>query len=339
MLYYNFHPLLIYLRLFSILFFGKISKFIKLNIISLRLNSYYKYNLYLLIFIFVCILSSIIVRSNIINVELLLNNNQNIIIITQILLILSSIYAFKLIFNLIKKMIQSYKIIPEFIKWYKNDINDIKSIITLYYIQNMFYMLITTWILYIILGKLNTFIEGVYLSIISIGIISSIVFLYYYPLKSFNLIPSTNIKDNSLWVYVLLLVFMLFYILILPLMIINVINSDKFMLFMNNLINDYNDDYKNTLRNIGSYMNTPSTEAGAGDIKNNIFINNNKVNSNDNKVSVPNRDKVVIDNNYLTTTGNTVEVRSNQTNNSPQSINNIGTINYPFKNESIFKYL
>jgi len=108
---------------------------------------------------------------------------------------------------------------------------------------------------------------------------------------------------------------------------------------MNNLINDYNDYCKNTLRNIGSYMDVPSTEAGAGDKNNNIFISNNKVNSNYNKVSVPNRDRVVIDNNCLTTTGNTVVVISNQTNNSPQSINNIGTINYPFKNENIFKYL
>jgi len=144
MLYYNFPYLLIYLKLLSILFIGKISKFIKLNIITLKLNSYYKYNLYLIIFLFICVISSIIVRSTIIDVELLLLNNQYITIITKILLLLSVIYAFKLIFDLIKRMIQSYKIIPEFIKWYKNDINDIKSIITLYYIQNMFFMLLST---------------------------------------------------------------------------------------------------------------------------------------------------------------------------------------------------
>ena len=228
---------------------GKISNFLKLNLITLKLNYHYKYNIYLLSFIFICVISSIIVRFNIINVELLLFNNY-INIIIYILLILSVIYSLKLIFDIIKRIIQAYKIIPEFIKWYNNDVKDIKSIITLYYIQNIFFILLSCWILYIMFSKINTFIDGIYLFIIGLGIISSIIFIHYYPIKEFNL--NTNMKNYSIWVYLFILLLVIFYILILPLIIINVINSDKFILFKNNIIDDYRDFCKIE----GHYMDT-----------------------------------------------------------------------------------
>lgn len=182
------------------------------------------------------------------------------------LLILSSIYALKLIFDIIKRMIQSYKIIPEFIQWYKNDVQNIKSIMSIYFIQNICFMVLSLWILYMILSKLNTFIDDIYLIIISLGILTSIIFFYNYPCvinKSLN-INIDNMKDYPIWVYVLLLVFMLFYILIIPLIIINVLKSDKFMFFMKNLINDYDDYCKHTLRNMGCYMDAPSSVPAGG---------------------------------------------------------------------------
>jgi hypothetical protein len=175
---------------------------------------------------------------------------------TQLILILSTIYALKLIFDIIKRIIQSYKIIPEFKIWMRRDIKDIKSIITIYYLQNIFFILLSGWILFIILAKLNSFIEGIYFIIISLGVISSLVFLYCNPLTSFNLISKNNLNDKSLWIYLLLLLFILFYMLILPLIIINIINTDKFKIFKNDLINDYLEYCKSSSIK-GHYMDAP----------------------------------------------------------------------------------
>jgi hypothetical protein len=43
---------------------------------------------------------------------------------------------------------------------------------TLYYVQNILFMLLSTWILVNILTKLNTFIDDIYLFILSLSVIS-----------------------------------------------------------------------------------------------------------------------------------------------------------------------
>ena len=214
---------------------NKISVFFKLNIIALRLNYQYKYNIYLLIFILTCIISSIILRSNLfiihsLNVATIFSNYYNVFI--SILTLLCTLYSLKLIFDIMVRFIQAFKIIPEFIKMYNNEMKNIKSIISLYYIQNIFFILLSCWILFNIFIKLNTFIDGIYLFIIGLGIISSLVFIYYYPLTSFNF--NVNIKIYPIWVYLLFFTFILFYMLILPLLIMNIIHSDKFHFFKQN---------------------------------------------------------------------------------------------------------
>ena len=211
----------------------KLSLFFRLNLMSLNLNYQYKYNIYFLLLLVISVISSIIIRSNIINVELLYNKYS---LIVQILFILSIIYSLKLIFDIIKRIIQAYKIIPEFISLYKDNMLNIKSLISLYYIQNIFFNLLSCWILFNILSKLNTFIDGIYLVITGLGIISSIIFIYYYPLKGFNF--KNNNKNYPIWVYLILLIIILFYMLILPLLILNIINSDKFIYFKNEFINN-----------------------------------------------------------------------------------------------------
>jgi len=68
-----------------------------------------------------------------------------------------------------------------------------KNIISLYFLQNIFCIALSLWILYIILSKLNIFINGIYLLIISAGLLISAVFIYYYPLN--NPISTTNVKQ------------------------------------------------------------------------------------------------------------------------------------------------
>ena len=222
-------------------------EFFRLNLISLKLNSQYKLNVYLLLLLFICIISSIIIRSNLINVDLVNINNDLIILGLRFLLILSILYSIKLIFDNINRISQAFLIIPEFIFWYKQDVKNIKSIITLYYIQNIFFILLSSFILYNILNKLSLFINNVDIFILTSGIISSIIFFYNYPLRKFTL--NTNIKTFSIWVYLLLLFFFIFYIFIFPFIIFNIIESDKFISFKNDFINKCLENITNNMDN------------------------------------------------------------------------------------------
>jgi hypothetical protein len=95
----------------------------------------------------------------------------------------------------------------------------------------MLMMILSFWILYVIFSKLNVFIDSIYLFIIGFGVISSMVFINYSLLKQFNFVQSNNIKEYPIWVYILLISFFLFYIFILPLIIVNIINFSELMIF------------------------------------------------------------------------------------------------------------
>jgi hypothetical protein len=170
-----------------------------LNLIALKLYSLsiYRDNIYSLLFILLCIISSIILRSNIFFIpsfatitsgisnilnsisninhfgtkytEGMVSNYYNIFILTLVIAsgstqyaVRSTIYSFKLIFDIIIRCIQAYKIIPEFIRLYKQNMINIKSIISLYYLQHVFFIALSLWILYIILSKFNLVIDGIY---------------------------------------------------------------------------------------------------------------------------------------------------------------------------------
>jgi len=126
-------------------YLNKISKFFRLNLIALNINNFYKLNIYFLIFLFICIIASIIIRTHIINKEMLdITNNNIVLIIFNLLLFFTSLYSFKLIFDIINKLMQGYKVISEFIRLYKENVINIKSIITYYYIQNIFFILLSS---------------------------------------------------------------------------------------------------------------------------------------------------------------------------------------------------
>jgi hypothetical protein len=217
-----------------------IKKYLKIIYTSLTLNYEYKLNLYFLICLFICILSSIIIRCHILDILTISTSNIIILIIRDLLIFFTIVYSIKLIFGsagVIKRCIQSFKIIPEYIKWKKEGYKNMTSIIVIYYILNIFFMIISIVILYNILLKLNLFIENIYLYIIIGGVLFSLVFMYYYPLKDFNF--NNNTKTYSIWVYCLLFIFFIFYIFIIPLIIINIINSEKYILFKEMIINKY----------------------------------------------------------------------------------------------------
>jgi hypothetical protein len=268
----------------------KITQFFRLNLIALKLNNHYKLNIYLLLILFICIISSVIFRSALPIIELssalptVPDFGTTGTIIMQLLIIFTTIYALKLMSDLIIRIIQAFKIIPEFIKMYHNNMLNIKSIISLYYIQNILFMLLSIWILYILFNKLSLFIDGIYLFIICFGIVGSINFYYAFPnLFSFNI--SQTFADYSIYVYLLFIFFIVFYMFIFPLMVINIVNSDKFITYFatlnNKLIND-------VIKNTFNYMNNPT----------NNF--NTQIENSHNRIIVSSSSNLPVSNNFNT---------------------------------------
>jgi hypothetical protein len=290
----NKNNLAFYLGSINWLFYFKIKliELIRLNIVALGINYQYKLKGFPLLFVFICIIGSIIFRSNLINIDLLYNNNY-INIIIGILIILSSIYCIKLIFDIMNRCIQAYKVIPEFIKMHNNKVLNIKSIMNIYYIQHIFFILLPLWILYNITSKLNLFINSIDIFIITLGVIGSIVFFHFYSINSFNF--DNNIKNYPIWVYLLLLLFAIFYIFIFPLIIINIIDSDEYIKFKKEFIN-------NCIKSVEpNYMD---------DNQSNIMKNNTIENSN-NTISlsiIPNQNMTLINNNSIMNSNNIINI-------------------------------
>lgn len=284
---------MIYILNLSLIKFSiALSHFFKLNLKALKLYSLsiYKYNIHLLFFIFICVICSIILRSNLVIIPTVDNitfytilplkglkvfNYYNIFI--SFLAIFSTIYSLKLICDIIFRCVAAYKIIPELIKWSKSlnstvpdlpqgkegCVKDMKSIMSLYYLQNVFFILLSCWILYILLSKLNLFMDGIYLFIITLGIIGSIIFIHYYPPfysdtaidsqrngRINSLMLNTAVKDYPIYIYLLFILFIIFYMFIFPLCVIKIINSDKFITYFSNNIYAYGSD-----KNIKDYFN------------------------------------------------------------------------------------
>lgn len=192
-----------------------ISHFFRLNLVALRINHHYKLNIYFMLFIFICIISSIVFRSNLIT-----SSDVSSPIIMLLLIIFTTVYSLKLMIDIIIRGVQAFKIIPEFISQFKQAASppfprcarqseggenalhasqmmkrSLKSIISLYYIQNIFFILLSCWILYLLFSKLNIFIDSIYLLIIYFGILGSILF---YPLVPFNLSTALAVKNYSI---------------------------------------------------------------------------------------------------------------------------------------------
>jgi hypothetical protein len=276
---------------------NNLTNFFKLNLISLKLNQTYKLNKSLIILLILGILSSIIVRSNFINEELLNINNLSILILTKMLILFSILYSIKIIFDITGKIIQFFNIIHQFNIWYNENLRNIIPIITYFILQNIFIISLSSLIFYNINIKLNLFIEDIYLYIIFIGSLSSIFFYYYYPLNKFKI---HNLKEQSLLNYFLFVIFIFLYVFILPLLIINVINNDTFM----NIKEEY---FKYAVKIVGpNYMDQPSSSIR--------IINNNKI-------DVPNANNLEISGNNIIT----VRDSNNQ-------VNNYNVNNYDIRN-------
>ena len=86
-----------------------------------------------------------------------------------------------LIIRLLKRIFYSYKNIYQFIIYYKNGTKDINTIISFYYIQNIFFISLSLFIVYNILNKLYYLLnQNINLTIFTLTSVIFMIILIYY---------------------------------------------------------------------------------------------------------------------------------------------------------------
>jgi|ERR1700690_4315530 len=160
---------------------------IRLFIISFKINNLNNNNnLYFTLLFIICLLASIFIRSNLITDDLLLIFYSIITVYFYIFLLigliyLSLIYITILIIRLLKRIFYSYKNIYQFIIYYKNGTKDINTIISFYYIQNIFFISLSLFIVYNILNKLYYLLnQNINLTIFTLTSVIFMIILIYY---------------------------------------------------------------------------------------------------------------------------------------------------------------
>lgn len=203
----------------------------KLNSIASKLNYQFIFNKYFMVFLFICLLSSIIIRINLF--EFFTINISNNFILFKIIWVLALIYSLILIFLITNRSKQGILIIRYFYRWYKEDKENILSIIFYYYIQNLIFIIFSIYIIYININNLNNYNEFWAELGLGFGFLFSLIILHFYPKNEFNI--NKDIKNYSLWVYLLSFLFLIFYMFIIPLIIFHVINEKLLLLKFENI--------------------------------------------------------------------------------------------------------
>lgn len=267
-------------------------KFFHLNLMALRIYNSYKLNMYMLLLLFICIISSIIFRSPA-AINLLP-------VLYPLILMFTIIYSIKLISDLIIRIIQVYLINDKTDNEASH--NDVKSIIKYYYTQNLLFTLLSLWILYLIFSRSPHTDITIYLLIIYFGMLTSIYLICSFPnLLTFNKITQCGAQEYSLLFYSLILFFILFYIFLFPLCIIKIMNSESFI----NLINKYNNDL---LKNCYCLMDSNAARNGDNRNINRIDTGNNII-----RTTVSNEGGIT--ENSIVTSNNLIEVENRVTTN------------------------
>ena len=279
--------------------------FFKLNLIAFKLNIFYKLkkylniisitnnlptyktinNKYFLFLLFICIISSIIIRcSNI----YIINVIKNFDILIYILILLSSIYLIYLLNILISRSYYFLKLIPKFYVWYKSNKKNILSIIFFYNIKYIILSLLSLFIIYNIIIKLNLYIEEIYIYPLFIGFVLSIYLIGYYSDKDINLNYNTN--NKSLIFYLLIIILIPFYYLYLPFCISKILNNEEFIKKYLDIINKGNymsDNSNSNIRN-NNIQNNRNVQIRDNILSNELDNMNEQINQNEQVNNLPN---------------------------------------------------
>ena len=229
--------------------FNKILNLIRLFIISLKFNFDKTFNFKFKLLFLISLLASVLIRCNFITNDLVYNiifNTNSIFLYLFLfgLIYLSLIYVTILLIRLFKRIFYSYKNIYLFIIHINKGTKDIKVIISFYYLQNLFFIFFSLFIIYNILNKLfyllNQNINLFLFSLTSIIFMFILVYNLFLIIRDFktiklNLLSLNKINNKFLLFFLLLIIIInMCYIFIFPVFIFNLLNYDKLVSFIEN---------------------------------------------------------------------------------------------------------
>lgn len=207
------------------LFNIKLNKIIKIISITNNFPTSFSFNnKYYIIILFICIISSVIIRNNNLYLITIIKSFD---VLLYLLILLSSIYLIYLLNILISRSYYMYKIIPKFIIWYRENKDDILYIIFIYNIKYILLSLLSLFIMYNIIIKLNIYIKDIYIYPLLIGFVLSIYLISSNQRKYIEL--NYNYKYKSYIFYVIIILLIPFYYLYVPFCVNKIINNEEFI--------------------------------------------------------------------------------------------------------------
>ena len=184
-------------------------------------------------------------------------------------MILSIIYLVNLQINTSLRLFNSVKSIPYFYREVQKDRRRIVPIIVTYYLKTLFLSSLSLFIIIRMIFNMNEFIGMTYIYSLFLGFFLSIYFVYYSErFKELNF----NVKKESIFVYLLGLILIIFYIYFVPLFFHIIVNNPE---FMNKYL--YNTQVK--------YMFPNNSPSGSNDNNINEIVNRNVIKTPDNSNS------------------------------------------------------
>lgn len=212
-------------------------------------------------------------------------------------MILSIIYLINLQINTSLRLFNSVKSIPYFYREIKKDRKRIVPIIITYYLKSLVLLSLSLFIIIRMMCNMNEFISISYICSLILGFFLSIYFIYYSErFKELNF----NVKKESIFVYLLGLILIIFYIYFVPLFFHILVNNPEFLnkylsntqvkyMFPNNSPSSSNDNSTNEIIN-RNVIKTPDNSSGNS--------NSNSGNSNSPYINrIDNRNEILISDN------------------------------------------
>src|ERR1700743_964846 len=128
-----------------------LNNFFKYNLIALQINPQYRFHNIFLLILTIAFISSIFLRLGFIDLKIFLLSDLSILLLLYyIIIIMSILFCYKIIFDIIKRIIQAIEMLPFFIK-YINKLYNIEKIMIYYYIQSIIIIILSSYFLYLII--------------------------------------------------------------------------------------------------------------------------------------------------------------------------------------------
>lgn len=214
-------------------------------------------NLYFTIFLVIGIISSIIIRTNTLNFDMILSPAWTFIYFS--IIIMSIFFILYIVLNMVYRIGYSLKYLPDFIQMYKEGGIIDNRVVLLYYNMNLFYILLSIWVITRLLFSSN--LTTLYSITILFGIGLSL-FIFIQQSEKFKPL-NYDIKGYPVWILFLFSIYLFCMFVIIPSGLANyLLNNnypDKYNTFIKDsiitYISDNDNDSDSTKKNEGADNN------------------------------------------------------------------------------------